>query len=65
MIYLMNLSNSAFNIGIEAGQILFVGLLAAVLSMLRRLSQAAEPVARGAAVYLMGGMAVFSYPLPR
>lgn len=49
----------AFNIGIEAGQILFVGLLAAVLSLLRRLSQAAEPVARGAAVYLMGGMAVF------
>ena len=49
----------AFNIGIEAGQILFVGALAAIFSLLRRLSASAEPLAQGAAVYLMGGMAVF------
>lgn len=49
----------AFNIGIEAGQILFVAALAATFTVLQRLSTTAEPLARGAAVYLMGGMAVF------
>lgn len=49
----------AFNVGIEAGQILFVAGLAAIFTLLRHLSRSAEPLARGAAVYLMGGMAVF------
>lgn len=49
----------AFNVGIETGQLLFVVALAASLTLLRRLSKTAEPLARGAAVYLMGGMAVF------
>lgn len=49
----------AFNLGIETGQIVFVAALAATFMLLRRLSAPAEPLARGAAVYLMGGMAVF------
>ncbi len=49
----------AFNLGIEVGQVLFVAALAALFSLIRRVSLPAEPLARGAAVYLMGGMAVF------
>ncbi|MBB3046172.1 hydrogenase/urease accessory protein HupE [Litorivivens lipolytica] len=49
----------AFNVGIEVGQLLFVATLALLFALLVKVSQQAAPVARGAAVYVMGGMAVF------
>ena len=49
----------AFNIGIEVGQLLFVATLALLIAALGRLSPQAGPVVRSAAVYGMGGMAVF------
>lgn len=49
----------AFNLGIEAGQLLFVAALALVFHALVRLSQKLTPLLRGGAVYVMGSMAVF------
>ncbi len=49
----------AFNVGIEAGQLLFVATLALVFRMLRTLSDSLAPLARTTAIYVMGAMAVF------
>ncbi|WP_372747806.1 HupE/UreJ family protein [Litorivivens sp.] len=49
----------AFNVGIEAGQLVFVATLALLFWMLRSLSASLAPLMRTAAIYTMGGMAVF------
>ena len=49
----------AFNLGIEAGQLLFVAALALAFHALVRVSRALTPLLRGGAVYVMGSLAVF------
>lgn len=49
----------AFNVGIEAGQLLFVAALALTFRALRELSESLAPLAKSGAVYVMGAMAVF------
>lgn len=49
----------AFNVGIEAGQLLFVAALALVFRALRSISDSLAPLARVTAIYVMGSMAVF------
>lgn len=49
----------SFNVGIEIGQLLFVAVLAGAFALARRITAEAAPLLRGAAVYTMGGMAVF------
>jgi hydrogenase/urease accessory protein HupE len=49
----------SFNVGIEIGQLLFVGALALAFMLLRQLFAGAGPLMRNVAVYTMGGMAVF------
>jgi hypothetical protein len=49
----------AFNVGIEAGQLLFVAGVALLLYLFHRSSAAAHNAARWATIYAMGGISVY------
>ncbi len=49
----------SFNVGIEVGQLVFISALGLVFMFLRKLADGTAPLMRSAAIYTMGGMAVF------